>query len=153
VEKQGKACRKTLERALTRAAMDQDLGAIDEAEVVLSQKEHKLERLLTQKNMFEAALVRAYLTGTDRNSQCMLARHYSIICFAMASCSIEYTYQLPKAQCLDQDTQLLDLPALDAWPRIVAQLVVQASSMHALTCICSSSTGRAHRVRGGSLQF
>ncbi|DBB03781.1 hypothetical protein WJX82_003590 [Trebouxia sp. C0006] len=56
VEKQGKACRKTLERALTRAAMDQDLGAIDEAEVVLSQKEHKLERLLTQKNMFEAAL-------------------------------------------------------------------------------------------------
>ena len=56
-EKQGKACRKTLERALTRAAMDQDLGAIDEAEVVLSQKEHKLERLLTQKNMFEAALV------------------------------------------------------------------------------------------------
>ena len=59
VEKQGKACRKELERALTRAAMDQDLRAIDEAEVVLSQKEHKLERLLTQKNMFEAALVRA----------------------------------------------------------------------------------------------
>jgi len=55
VEKQGKACRKELERALTRAAMDQDLGAIDEAEVVLSQKEHKLERLLTQKNMIEAA--------------------------------------------------------------------------------------------------
>ena len=59
VENQGKACRKELERALTRAAMDQDLRAIDEAEMVLSQKEHKLERLLTRKNMLEAALVRA----------------------------------------------------------------------------------------------
>lgn len=58
VEKQGKACRKELERALTRAAMDQDLGAIDEAEVVMTQKEHKLERLLTQKNMLDTALVR-----------------------------------------------------------------------------------------------
>ena len=67
VEKQGKACRKELEHALTRAAMDQDLGAIDEAEVVLFQKEHKLERLLAQKNMFEAALVRAYLTAIDRS--------------------------------------------------------------------------------------
>ena len=47
--------------------MDKDLGAIDEAEVVLSQKEQKLERLLTQKNMFEAVLVRAYLTAIDRN--------------------------------------------------------------------------------------
>ena len=47
--------------------MDKDLGAIDEAEVVLSQKEQKLERLLTQKNTFEAVLVRAYLTAIDRN--------------------------------------------------------------------------------------
>ncbi len=37
--------------------MDQDLGAIDEAEGAIAQKEHKLERLLTQNNMFEDALV------------------------------------------------------------------------------------------------
>lgn len=38
--------------------MDQDLGAIDEAELVMTKKEHKLERLLTQKNMLDTALVR-----------------------------------------------------------------------------------------------
>lgn len=38
VEKQGKASRKVLERALTRAAVDEDLRASGKAEVVLSQK-------------------------------------------------------------------------------------------------------------------
>ena len=52
VENQGKACRKELERALTRAALEQDIGCIDEAEGVIAHKEHRLERLLTQKNIF-----------------------------------------------------------------------------------------------------
>lgn len=42
---------------MTRAALDQDMAAIDEAENVIAQKEHKLERLLTQNNIFSAVLV------------------------------------------------------------------------------------------------
>ena len=51
---------------------------------------------------------------TDRNRQelhYLLARHYSIVCFAMASCNIDCMYKLPQMQCLDQDTQKIDLPA------------------------------------------
>ena len=59
VEKQEKACRRELERALTRAAMEQDLAAIDQAESVMAVREHKLERLLTQKNLFAQPLVGA----------------------------------------------------------------------------------------------
>lgn len=42
---------------MTRAALDQDMAAIDEAENVIAQKEHKLERLLTQNNIFSEVLV------------------------------------------------------------------------------------------------
>ena len=49
VEKQGKASRQVPEHALTRAAMDEDLGVSDKAEVVLSQK---LERLFTTRAEF-----------------------------------------------------------------------------------------------------
>lgn len=54
---QGKACRKELERALTRAALEQDIGCIDEAEGLIAHKEHRLERLLTQKNVLAEAMV------------------------------------------------------------------------------------------------
>lgn len=49
-----------LERALTRAAIDHDLGAIDECEGTMKHREQKLERLLTQHNI--AALEKATVT-------------------------------------------------------------------------------------------
>ncbi|DBA98770.1 TPA: hypothetical protein ACH3X1_014539 [Trebouxia sp. C0004] len=45
-EKKGKASRKVLEHALTRAALEPDLAAIDKAEVELS---HKLESFFSRK--------------------------------------------------------------------------------------------------------
>lgn len=65
VDKQERACRKELERALTRAALDQDIEAIDEAEGMIAQKEHRLERLLTQSNLFQTALVSSLLQRTS----------------------------------------------------------------------------------------
>lgn len=56
VDRQERACRKVLQRALTRAALDQDIHAIDEAEGMIAHKEHKLERLLTQSNIFQVVL-------------------------------------------------------------------------------------------------
>ena len=59
VEQQERACRRVLERALTRAAVDHDLGAIDDCEGTMKHREQKLERLLTHKHMldFEEPLV------------------------------------------------------------------------------------------------
>ncbi|KAL3156021.1 hypothetical protein ABBQ32_013009 [Trebouxia sp. C0010 RCD-2024] len=56
VNRQERACRKVLQRALTRAALDQDIHAIDEAEGVIAHKERKLERLFSHSNMFQAGM-------------------------------------------------------------------------------------------------
>ena len=57
MKKEGNAGRNELEHALTKAVMDQDPAATDEAAVVPPQKQHKLERLFSRMNMTEAALV------------------------------------------------------------------------------------------------
>ena len=60
VEQQERACRKVLERALTRAAIDHDLGAIDDCEGTMKHREQKLERLLTQKNILDHGVPLVY---------------------------------------------------------------------------------------------
>ena len=79
VDRQERACRKELERALTRAALDQDIDAIDEAEGIIAQKEHRLERLLTQSNVLQAAMVSILLPGKSllwlKLSLCQLAHN------------------------------------------------------------------------------